>query len=165
MGITWTLFKLFSLERKKMSWLIHVSIFPPLFQVSLQGGFDEKSTGKQLVTILDISALGPKHLGLDEAVNVSWFLIPDSLMSLCFLVLGNFNPIRRDRHFVFLFPFHFFHSPAQCLQFQAPSSTGIFLEVLPITIMLFPSELAALGCVHFVFPRVLPLFWFIPVSG
>lgn len=67
-------------------------------------------------------------------------------------VANKIDPIRRDRHLVFLFQFHFFHSPAQCLQFQAPSSTGIFLEVFPITMMLFPSELAPLGCVHFVFP-------------
>ena len=74
-------------------------------------------------------------------------------MSLYFLMLGNFDRIRRDRHFVFLFQFLFFtHSSAQCLQTQAPSSARIFLEVLPITMILFPSELAALGYVHFISP-------------
>lgn len=43
-----------------MRWWIHVCIFPPLFQVSSQGGLDEKVTGEQLVTVLDISAFGAR---------------------------------------------------------------------------------------------------------
>ena len=74
-------------------------------------------------------------------------------MSLYFLMLVNFDIIRRDRHFVFLFQFLLFtHSPAQCSWTQAPSFARIFLEVLPITMILFPSELAALGYVHFIPP-------------
>ena len=89
-------------------------------------------------------------------------------MSLYFLMLGNFDIIRRDRHFVFLFQFLLFtHFPAQCSWTQAPSFARVFLEVLPITMILFPSELAALGYVHFIPPpaRVLLLFWFVPISG
>lgn len=58
LGISCTLCRYSSLERKKGSLSIHVRILPPLVQISSQGGFDEKSTGEQLTTILDISALG-----------------------------------------------------------------------------------------------------------
>ena len=91
-------------------------------------------------------------------------------MSVYFQVLGNFDPIRTDGHFVFLFQFLLLTpSSAQRWQSHAPRSAGMFLDVLPISTILSPSEPAALGHVYFVSPHVLPLllvhphFWSVTI--
>lgn len=110
----------FSLERKKTSWLIYVSIFPPRFQVSSQGGFDEKSAVNSQLPFQTSWHLGQNIWGYMSCERLHDFCFL-TVTRLCFPALGNFGPIRSNGHFVFLFQFHLFaHLPAPCCRLVLP---------------------------------------------
>lgn len=171
-GITWTFCRFFSSERRKESQLIHISILP-LLAFFTKWRLDEKSTGQQLFTILNILGVRSKaSRGWMRQWPCAWFPVPDRLIWVSiFLVLGTFDSTRDKHSFYLSFYLHFFsllHSAVPGLQSHASRSSGMFLDVLPMT--LFPSELAALGHVHFFFlfffsPESSLFFWFIVISG